>query len=258
MRINAEEVIALVKEAGRLFYDNREAAGIHQKGDSDFVTDVDFHVQKFLNEELSARYPSVQMMSEEKDNSDLDRQADFWVLDPVDGTLNLMRHLHQSAVSLGYYEDGIAVFGVVYNPFVGDIYTAEKGRGAFLNGRPIHVSDKKTLKESVVTIGTGPYHKHPKDFEFFAKIYADCIDIRRPGAGSLDLCDVAAGHTEVFFERNLKPWDYAAGKLILEEAGGRIRKWDGSEPETSRTMDTIAGNGYIDEIILRDYMVYEP
>ena len=254
MKIDPQEVIEIVKSTRALFFDDKEAAGIHQKGDSDFVTDVDFHVQSYLFETLSRKYPYVQLMSEEKDNSDLDKNGDFWILDPVDGTLNLLRHLHQSAVSLGYCENGVPVFGVVYNPYVEELFTAEKGRGAYCNGRPIHVSNVRTMKESVITIGTGPYHKHPADFEIFARMYADSIDIRRLGSGALDLCDVAAGRTELFLERNLKPWDFAAAKLLLEEAGGRMRTWAGEEIEPTKGADGLAGNGYIDELVLQEYL----
>lgn len=154
-------------------------------------------------------------------------------------------------MSLGLCEQGQVTLGVIYQPFLDEIFWAQKGKGAFCNGKPIHVSDTRKLEDSLVAVGTSPYHRDltEENFNAIRCIYEHCVDIRRMGAASVDLAYVACGRVEAYFERNLKPWDFAAGKIIVEEAGGRVIDIKGSSANAMAPSDIIAGNGYIEEDI---------
>lgn len=251
MQIHIEELIELVKSVKPMFLNHAEAEHVTVKGRADFVTQVDIRVQEYMKKELSKRWPSVQFMGEEKDNSDIDFDGAVWILDPVDGTTNLIHDFKDSALSLGLCEQGEVTFGIIYQPFLDEIFVAQKGKGAFCNGKPIHVSDTKKLEDSLVTIGTSPYHRNLTDENFAAirRIYDRCVDIRRMGAASVDLAYVACGRIEAYFERNLKQWDFAAGKILVEEAGGRVIDLDGNRANVKVPSDIIAGNGFIEEDI---------
>ena len=214
--------IDAVREAGEVVL----TSGIHRvraKGAADFVTDVDMAVQSFLARQLAVIAPNVQFMGEEQDNSGIDPSRPFWILDPVDGTTNLIHGLRLSAVSLAYAEGGAVRFGVVYDPFRGECYSACEGRGASLNGELISVSSALELSDALAAAGTVPGYKHMADeaFRQMRLLYDSCQDVRRSGCASLDLCHVAAGRLDAYAELMLQPWDYAAGALIVSEAGGR-------------------------------------
>ncbi|MCD8084463.1 MAG: inositol monophosphatase, partial [Clostridiales bacterium] len=207
----------------------RLASVIRVKGVSDYVTEVDFLVQHLVKNRLHELYPEIQFMGEEKDNADIDFSGDVWILDPVDGTLNLIHDFRESTLSLGLWHDGRVCMGLVYQPYTDEMFTAEYGGGAFLNGNPIHVSAETELKKSLISTGTTPYQKEKADENFrdFKEIFLRCADIRRLGSAALELAFVAAGRLEVFYERGLKPWDFAAGLLLVQEAGGRVTGFDG-------------------------------
>ena len=149
---------------------------------------------------------------------------------------------------------GEIVFGVVYNPFTKETFWAAKGQGAYLNDKPIHVSPAAEMGNCLFNFGTGPYQKElaPQNFAILQKIYAKCQDIRRTGAASIDLCYVAAGRCEGFFEITLKPWDYAAGSVILTEAGGKITDWSGNPVPFDHGSSIAATNGHIHDMLLAE------
>ena len=248
MQIDVNKVIEVVKGIKPLF-DNHEKAGhIKAKGEQDFVTEVDTAVQRLVGEKLKELYPEVQMMGEEKDNSDIDFSKDVWILDPVDGTTNLIHDFRFSALSLGFSSEGDLKFGVVYQPYTDELFVAEKGKGAFLNGKQIHVSNAQTIHDSLISFGTNPYLRgelSDKDFESISRIFRVCVDVRRLGSAALDLCYVAAGRCDGFFERRLKPWDFAAGTVILREAGGEIVDYDGKKIDHTDASSVVATNGKI-------------
>ncbi len=258
MKIDKDKVIALVRRIKPLFDDHERAAQVTVKGLADFVTEVDVTVQKIMHKSLSKMYPEIAFMAEEKDNSEIDPKGDFWILDPVDGTTNLMYDYHASALSLAYLEGGVPTFGVVYNPQTEEMFTAERGRGAFLNGRPIHVTDADQMSQCLFSVGTSPYNKELADvnFDLFKRVWLDARDIRRSGSAALDLCYLAAGRTDGYFERNLKPWDYAAGTLIVHEAGGTVTDFNGNHLQYQIPSDVLAGNGRINSILQR-YIVMD-
>ena len=242
-----DELIKLVKETKAIALDSDYAHNVSVKGVADFVTKVDTAIQEFMRSQLRDMYPDIQFMSEEKDNRDIDPAGKTWVLDPIDGTTNLIHDFKMSAVSLALVDNGVPVMGIVYNPFTDELFSARRGQGAYLNGKPIHVTSADKLSDSLVLVGTSPYRKELADvnFDIIKRLYAASEDIRRCGAASLDLCYLACGRADGFFERDLKPWDYAAGIAILREAGGCVTDFDGNEPSYRVPSDILASNGMI-------------
>ena len=225
------EVLLLVRKTKELIYRELEAARVTVKGAADYVTNVDFAVQEFLKKELEERFPDIRMIAEEKENRDLLPDARYWILDPIDGTTNLIHHYGLSAVALALYEQGQITFGAVYNPFHEELFFASLGNGAYFNGERIQVNNQIALKDAVISYGSSPYEKERDEllFPLFHRFFKSVADFRRTGSAELDLCYVACGRQHGFIEQNLKPWDYAAGSLILTEAGGMISDWEGKE-----------------------------
>lgn len=247
-----DKLIELVKETRAIALDSVSAHDITVKGKADFVTKVDIGVQEFLMPRLREMYPDVQFMSEEKDNSDIDLSGRVWVLDPIDGTTNLIHDYKMSAVSLGMLENGVPVCGVVYNPFSNELYSARKGEGAYLNGKRINVSGAKKMSDSLISVGTSPYYKELADenFDIIKRLFIASEDIRRCGSAAMDLCYIACGRVDGYFEKRLKPWDYTAGIAILREAGGMVTTLRGGEPSYSAPSDIAASNGSIHSALL--------
>ena len=225
-----EETVQAVQEAGACLSDPAAVHSIRTKGETDYVTNVDLAVQELLRERLAALAPDVQFMGEEQDNSRLDWSRPCWILDPVDGTTNLIHRFRHNAVSLALAEGGQIRLGVVYNPYSGECFTARWGQGAFCNGSPIRVSSADRLEDSLLSVGTVPGRRKLADTAFrqIRTLYDTCQDVRRTGCASLDLCWVACGRLDGYVELSLQPWDYAAGRLLVEEAGGRVTAPDGS------------------------------
>jgi myo-inositol-1(or 4)-monophosphatase len=252
MNFDIEIIKAIVLEAGKLFSDDKAANAITEKGAADFVTAVDFASQNFIKSELEKYYPKASLLSEEGDHDSFVPQEYTFVLDPVDGTTNLIHRYRQSAVSLGLLHNGKPYAGVVYNPFTNELFWAEKGKGAYFNGKPMHVSPQSDFSKCMITIGTMPYYKEyaDKNFDLFKRIYLDAVDIRRTGSSALDLCYTADGRTEAFFERGLKAWDFSAGAIILTEAGGIITDWNGQELDFYSQQNVVASNGCVHDRML--------
>lgn len=256
MKINMEELIQIVKQTKPHFEDAGAAGQVTVKGISDYVTQVDFHVQEQLGQALADRYPDIQFMGEEKDNSGIDFSGAVWILDPVDGTTNLIHNFRNSAVSLGLCVNGEMQAGIIYQPYTDEVFWAEKGKGAYLNGRRIYVSRAECLKDSLVSVGTSPYNHElaEENFRNFKEIFLSCQDIRRIGSAAIDLAYVASGRVEAYFERNLKPWDYAAGLLLVQEAGGTVTDFEGRPVALHKPSDIVAGNGKVGEELVSRYL----
>ena len=256
MKIDMNKLVALVKGTKQLLTDKQAVSQVTIKGASDYVTQVDFRVQEYLREQLYKEWPGIQFMGEEKDNSEIDFNGDIWILDPVDGTTNLIHDFRNSAVSLGLCSRGKMVCGVIYQPFSDEVFTAVKGEGAFLNGEPIHVSRAETMADSLISIGTTPYeHEYAdRNFEIFKKVFLDCQDIRRIGSAAIELAYVACGRLDAFFEMNLKPWDYAAGLLLIEEAGGTVTGFQGEEPVPWEKGSIVGSNGPVGKLLVDQYI----
>lgn len=217
-----EALIAIAKEAGAMMRRSHDTA-IHEKeGHYNFVTDADVAVQAYLKSALLTLCPGARFYAEEQENEPL-TDAPTFVVDPIDGTINYMRLRHMSAVSIGYLEGRQPVMAVVYNPYANELFYARKGRGAFLNGQPIRVSDLP-YDMALVELGTSPYDAElaKQTMAAAGRFLSECGDLRRSGSAAIDLCGVACGRADIFFELRLRPWDVAAGALIVEEAGGRF------------------------------------
>lgn len=247
MTLNYNKVTELVLAAKELVLNSKQAEQITVKGLADYVTQVDISVQNFLVGSLSQLDPDIQFLCEEGAHKRLDWERPIWILDPVDGTTNLIHDYHVSAVSLGLWNGTEMEYGCVFNPFWDELYHAIRGQGAFLNGKAIHVSKTQAMVNSVVAVGTAPWDKTRVDqvFGTIKKIFLSCQDVRRTGSAALDCCSVACGRVDGFFEYDLKPWDYAAGSLIVEEAGGSFTNLKGQRFRPDHTADLIATNGRI-------------
>lgn len=230
-RDEQRDVLSLVRKTKELIDRELEEAEVTRKGAADYVTNVDFAVQDFMKRKLEDRFPDIRMIAEEKENKNLAADARYWILDPIDGTTNLIHHYGLSAVALALYEYGEITFGVVYNPFHEELFHASKGEGAYLNGKRISIDGHVEFPDAVVSYGSSPYEKKRAKnlFPLFYRIFMKAADFRRTGSAELDLCYVACGRQHAYLEQDLKPWDYAAGSLILTEAGGIVKQWDGSE-----------------------------
>ena len=255
--MNAAELLRqagrIVQEAGARLEDRNLASRVHAKGPTDFVTAVDTEVQERIRARLQALDGTIQFMAEEKDNASIDPARPVWILDPVDGTTNLIHGFRHSAISLALAEGGRVRLGLVFDPFAGELFSARRGGGAFCNGRAIRVSGTACLADSLCSVGTNPGRREVAAAAFARarRIYDRCHDIRRLGAASVELCYTACGRLDAYLEHGLKPWDYAAGWLILEEAGGRLTAWDGTPTSLyAASCAILATNGHIHEELL--------
>ena len=241
----AAQVIEAVQQAGAFLADPAAVQTVTAKSRTDYVTNVDLTVQNILRERLFALMPQIQFLGEEGHSAAIDPRRPFWILDPVDGTTNLIHHFCRSAVSLALAEEGQVTFGVVYHPYTRECFTALRGGGAFCSGRPIHVSKISHLADSLLSAGTVPGHRELADASFvqMRTLYNCCQDVRRTGCASLDLCWVACGRLDGYVELVLQPWDYAAGWLLVEEAGGEVTTPDGSPLSLLRGGPVLASNG---------------
>ena len=215
-----EKVISLIRDAAEIIKNRPEFSVDEKEGHANYVTTVDKQLQDALEKGLAAIYPEAQFIGEEKENALL-IDAPAWVVDPLDGTANFICDYRKSAVSVALLEKRKPVLGAVYQPYTDEMFFAEKGGGAFLNGRPIHVS-RREFSRAMVSFGTSPYDADKCDItmSLARDFISSCADIRRSGSAALDLTDVACGRTDVFFEMILRPWDVSAGALLVTEAGG--------------------------------------
>ena len=243
----AGQVVEAVRQAGALLTAPSAVQTIVPKSRTDFVTNVDLNVQNTLRGQLEQLAPAVQFLGEEGEKTAIDPRSPFWILDPVDGTTNLIHQFGHSAVSLALAEGGQVYFGVVYQPYTGECFTARRGKGAFLNDCPIRVSKAAHLADSLLSTGTVPGRRDLADQAFYQMrtLYDRCQDIRRTGCASLDLCWVACGRLEGYVELALQPWDYAAGLLLVEEAGGQVTTPGGAPLSLLEGSGVLASNGLL-------------
>lgn len=224
-----------------------------KSGDADFVTIYDESVQGRLIEGISDLFPDSRFFAEEKSNSEEDTKTGLcFVIDPIDGTTNFIHNLRASAISVALLVEGIPEFGLIYDPYNDEIYSAKRGSGAYCNGKSIHVSARK-LSEAVISFGTSPYNKTElaeRGFEIAKKIFMNCADIRRSGSAALDMVNVACGKLDGFFECLLSPWDYAAGSLIVREAGGSVTDFNGNNVSFSCPSAVLCSNNSVKDAIL--------
>lgn len=218
----AQEAEAIVREDGALVRSLQHPQVYSKEGHANFVTEADIASQEFLLEKLARLLPGAHFFAEEQQENHL-RPGYNWIIDPIDGTTNFMRGYRPSAISVGLVEDGTGVLGLVYDPWADELFTAVKGGGAFCNGAPIHAADVP-LENALIAFGSSPYYRERAEATFAAveEVFLSCGDVRRSGSAALDLCYVAAGRSDGFFESILSPWDFCAASVILEEAGARV------------------------------------
>ena len=266
--ITKDHILPIIQEVANQYLTRENSQSITVKGDANFVTEVDTKIEAAMKERLLSLYPDTQFMGEEGDNSDVDFTTPVWILDPVDGTSNLIHDFQNSSMSLALAINKQIMFGVIYHYSTKEYFYAKRGEGAFVgtacNGisgntedvKPsslataIHVSSTSELSRSLVSFGTSPYDKATlgeKNCETLKQIFFLCEDIRRIGSAAIELAYVAAGRVDIYLERNLKPWDYAAAMVILEEAGGIITDYEGKNIDISKPCDILAGNKTVHE-----------
>lgn len=216
---------------------------IEVKKDAGIVTEADKAAEKFILKRISRKYPESSIITEESGEY---RRGDSlcWVIDPLDGTSNYAHGFPWFCVSIGLYEEGAPRAGVIYHPVLKEMFYAEKGRGAFLNGKRVRVSKTSRLDESL--LATGFYYSKGKelrkDVEAFGRMNEAALGVRRPGSAALDLAFVACGRFDGFWERGLSPWDVAAGFLMVTEAGGEVSDYRGNETSMFGR-EVVASNG---------------
>jgi myo-inositol-1(or 4)-monophosphatase len=223
---------------------------VSYKGDLNLVTEADLASEKRVLSILTRRFPGASILAEETGESGGTGTSRF-IVDPLDGTTNFAHGYPVFAVSVGYEENGQLLAGCVYDPTREELFTAERGRGAFLNGRRLRVSTTGSLGEALLVTGF-PYDLKEdldKNLRLFHRFMGASRAIRRDGSAALDLCHLAAGRFDGFWEEKLGPWDTAAGVLILEEAGGRATDFEGAPFRPSRPA-IVASNGRIHDQML--------
>lgn len=248
--MDTQSIISLVKETQGIIKNREMAARVREKGIADYVTQVDIAVQDFLKTALHELEPDIQFLGEETGLQRMNADS-YWILDPVDGTTNLMHDYQHSVVSLALCRNKEIVWGVVYDPFHDELFSAAKGEGSFLNGSPIHVSSAQKLSETIIGIGTAKRELAKENFSRFLKVYENSQDIRRLGSAALELAYTACGRQGGYFEAYLNPWDYAAGMLLVQEAGGKVSDWNGKELDPAQGSHVVGTNGNVHEELLR-------
>jgi len=250
---------AIAREAGaRLREFFSEGVATEYKGDVDLVTVADRTVEKLIRTRLSEVFPDHGMYGEEGTREKLEREF-RWYVDPLDGTTNFAHGFPQFCVSMGLeqrpaglgpQQDGVLVAAVIYDPMRDELFSAERGRGAKLNGRPAQVSRIPDLAEALVSTGFPSRKRHESpNIHFYHEFTLRSHGVRRAGSAALDLAYVAAGRLEAFWEFNLNPWDTAAGILLVEEAAGRVSDFSGNRMQLE-SREVLASNGLIhDEMV---------
>jgi myo-inositol-1(or 4)-monophosphatase len=243
----------IAREAGALLMDYfKERVKIEYKGEVDLVTVADRKSEALILDRIRAQFPGHDVLGEE--GSRIESGSDYkWYVDPLDGTTNFAHGFPVFCVSLAVEHRGRRVAGVIYDPTRDEMFSAELGGGARLNGQPIRVSTTAKLCESLVATGFPSHKRHQNpNIYFYHQITLLSHGVRRAGSAALDLCNVAAGRFDGFWEFNLNPWDTAAGVLIVEEAGGRVTDFSGGEFQIS-SRETLASNGLVHDALLAEF-----
>jgi myo-inositol-1(or 4)-monophosphatase len=248
---------AIVREAGALLLDHfQKGLKIEYKGEADLVTAADRASEALIRERVGKQFPGHDILGEEQGLHD--RGSEYrWYVDPLDGTTNFAHGYPVFCVSMALEhrseKEARRIAGVVYDPTRDELFCAAEGKGAQLNGKAIHVSRATQLMECLLATGFPSHkrHKNPNIF-FYHQITLRTHGVRRAGSAALDLCNVACGRFDGFWEFNLNPWDTAAGALIIEEAGGKVSRFDGSRFELD-SRETLASNGLVHEALLEEF-----
>ncbi|MCC6886986.1 MAG: inositol monophosphatase [Hyphomicrobiales bacterium] len=248
-------MIKAARKAGRTLkrdFGEVENLQVSLKGPANFVTAADRRAEEILREELTAARAGYGFLGEESGRHEGPDKTHTWVVDPLDGTSNFLHGIPHFAISIALQREGSVVAGLIYNPANDDLFTAERGKGAFLNDTRLRVAGRRRLADAVIACGLP--HRGRGDLALGAREIAamqpHVAGLRRFGAAALDLAWVAAGRLDGYWERDLSPWDIAAGLIIVREAGGYVTDLDGEAP-TPATADVVAGNEAIHSELLK-------
>ena len=247
--MNLEKILLpIIKDAAKIMLrehsvDGNEVAS--KLGDANFVTVYDKAVQDFLLTEITKKIPNATFVAEEQENDYSILSGEYvFVIDPIDGTTNFIHGYKHSSISVACISKNEIVFGAVYNPYLDEMFYATRGGGAYVNGEKMTVSEREPI-DSVCVFGSSPYYKEElgeKSFEILKNVFYGIADIRRMASAAIDLCYVAAGRAESFFELRISPWDFAAAALIITEAGGIITDLSGNPITLHAPCSVIASN----------------
>ena len=244
--------LALADEAARLVAAGSGTAHVREKERADLVTDVDEASERLIVARIRARFPGDAVVAEESAAAAV-LSGRRWIVDPIDGTANFVHGHPFVAVSIALVDDAGPAVGVVHAPFLGEVFHAVRGGGAFLNGAPMRVSGVDAFARSLLATGF-PFKTGKGDLDAYMLMVAEVIrsthDVRRAGSAALDLAFTAAGRVEGFFEIGLAPWDVAAGILLVTEAGGRISAWPGDADPPLVSGRVVASNGRVHDALL--------
>jgi myo-inositol-1(or 4)-monophosphatase len=246
-----ETAVEIARESGAL------VANYHQrhipfetKGDVDLVTEADRSSEKLIVERLRSHFPAHAIVAEEGGGHESASEY-RWFVDPLDGTTNFAHGFPTFCVSIGLERAGELIAGVVYDPIRGELFTAERGAGAFLNNHRIHVSAVARVSDSLASTGFPNRKRHGHvNIHFYYQLAMTSHGVRRTGSAALDLAFVAAGRLDFFWEFGLKPWDMAAGALLVQEAGGRVSEMQGAPLSVTKSDHLLADNGGLHDEVL--------
>lgn len=252
-------IVKLVYDAKKIAISKKLKSQVALKGKADYVTAVDLGISAYIKAGLKKIAPNVAFVTEEE--AEHVESGERFILDPIDGTTNLVHGYKQSSISLAYYKDNEVKFGVVFSPFTYELFFAIKGSGAHFYSTKYGITkllkigvenykkDKLSVsglsyKDAIVEFGAGSTKKHLADenFALAKEVFTSCLDIRRICSTALSICYIASGRIEGYFEKVIKVWDYAASALILEEAGGKISEWSGDNLLFVKPSSIVAGN----------------
>jgi myo-inositol-1(or 4)-monophosphatase len=246
-----ETAVEIAREAGALVANYHERhVPFESKGEFDLVTEADRASEKLIVERLRSRFPLHAIVAEE--GGGYESASEYrWFIDPLDGTTNFAHGFPMFCISMGLERAGEPIAGVVFDPIRGELFTAERGAGAFLNNHRIHVSKAARINESLASTGfPSRKRQHNINIHFYYQLAMASHGVRRTGSAALDLSYVACGRLDFFWEFGLKPWDMAAGALLVQEAGGRISEMTGGPLSVTSSEHILADNGLLHDEIL--------
>lgn len=253
-----EAIMQTVRDAGAVMksahdVESQKGAIDEKAGPANFVTIYDVRVQNMLMTSLHEILPDAQFFAEEKENDpSILKDGYTFIIDPIDGTTNFIHNYGMSAISVGLLYCGVPVFGLIYDPYREELFEARRGLGAFCNGKRIHVSDRSAEK-GVYAVGTAPYYRETlgdATFAMMRTLFEAGVDIRRLGSAALDLAAVASGRADGYIELLISPWDYAAGALLVEEAGGIVTDLTGAPMQYASPSGICAGTPQTHALLL--------
>lgn len=242
-----KELARVVAKAGEMMLQYQHPQVFAKGGHADFVTEADLAVQDFLLENLARLFPGAKFFAEEKKDNTLTDEMTF-IIDPIDGTTNYFRRRETSMISVGAVEHKQPVLGVILDPYRGRMYHAEKGKGAWCGEERLHVS-REPVSRALIGLGTSPYYQELMELtgRTVGALMPRVADLRRTGSAAMELCDIASGRSDGCFEWLLQPWDYCAGVLLVEEAGGRCGNILGGPATYEQAIPFMAANHEIYE-----------